>query len=205
MATNENDESKGLRPGRKRRGAPKKGEGVPWAEVETLYVTTLYSCQQLADKYDVSHNAVLNHCSEGDWVRKRRRYQNERGKRTTAEIQRHQIKTVTQEVESVSALAQGVMQRLAQKLAAKYTKTVKCPCGCGHEFETEIPHTEVTVSDLVQLLKVRSHLKGDPEFVVRVEKEDIPEELKKMSKDELEEKLKATLIEAEAIVLGDDD
>jgi hypothetical protein len=185
----------------RRRGAPKKGEGIDWLEVKTLYVTTTYTCDQLAEKYDCSLNAVLEHSRKEGWVKARKKYQNERGKRTAAAIQRTQIRSVVQEVESVSALAQGVMQRLAQKFAARNVKRVTCPCGCGHAFEVELPHTDISVADLAQLIKIRSHLKGDPEFVVRVEKEEIPEELKKMSKEELEEKLKETLVEAEAFVL----
>ena len=106
------------------------------------------------------------------------------------------------EVTSVGKLAHGVLARLAQKIGARRTKTVECPCGCKHSFSVEIPHADVSVADLAQLIKIRSHLKGDPEFVVKVEAEvDVSKDLKRLSKAEVEGKMAELIQEAEGYVL----
>ncbi len=155
----------------------------------------------MSDRYSCSLNAVLSHSAKGKWVAKRKAYQRKRSKRVKDQIDRHQLKTVVQEAADISGLAQDVMAQLAQKFGRKRSETVTCPCGCGHEFEVELPYHDVTVNDLVALIKVRSHLKGDPEFVVKVEKEEIPADLKKLSTEELEDRLREVLRDAEAVVL----
>lgn len=174
---------------------------MPWEEAEALYITTNYSTERIAQEFHCSASAVREQSRKRKWVKKRRQHESRVRASAISRAEKSQAITLAEEVANVGKLAQGVLARLAQRIGAQRFKSVTCE-KCGHVMQVEMPHTDVTVADLVQLIKVRSHLKGDPEFVVRVEEErDAADDLKKLTNAQLEDRMKELLVEAEAYQL----
>lgn len=188
----------------RRRGRPVKGEGVDWAEIESVYVTSTYSLEKLADMNHVSRSAVLERSGKGKWVSKRDAHRRGVQQAATALTLKTQSHTIAQEEAQVSALAHGVLARLAQNIAAKAVQAVTCP-DCGFEHSIDLPRYDITVSDLVQLLKARQVIQGDPGYVAPIDPDGEAAELRRIESldpDQVRDEVGRILREAESYDIG---
>lgn len=189
-------------PNKRGRGRPKKGEGIDWNEVRTVYITTAITLEKIAEKFHVSKGAVNTRSCKEKWVKQREDHRRRAEQRAIRQAEAKKAKSIADEVEDVNRLTYGVVARLGQKLLAPKTKDVTCPCGCGHTFAVEIPQPNVTVRDLERLVKIRAFLKGDPEFIAKIESQIEAKVLfREMTPEEARSQAEELIRECEAYVL----
>lgn len=190
-------------PKTRRKGRPRKGEGVDWPKIEAQYVTGTSSLESLADLHAVSKSAILERSAKEKWVARREAHRAQVQREAKTLIQKSQAVPIARQVEQVGALAAGVQARLAQAIAAKNVQQVECP-GCGHTHAVEIPRYDVSVSDLLGLLKARSLLMGDPTYRPDVDGEDEAElrRIEGMEPEQVREEVAEILKDAESYDVG---
>lgn len=189
------------RPGK--RGRPPKGYEIDWHAIEAAYVTGTSALEALAEVHAVSRSAILERSRHEGWVQKRDDHRSRVQQVAKSIVQKDQGRTVADEIKQVAALSHGVQARLAQAIAARNMQPVTCP-GCGHEHAVEIPRYDVSVSDLLGLLKARQILQGDPGYRPEVDDADAAElkRLENLSPDQVRAEVGEILRDAESYEIG---
>ncbi len=199
MVENSSNTNDPTTPPKRKRGRPTKENRINWEEHEHTYVTTNLTIAQMQPAVGCSMSRILHVCAERKWVAKRAEFQRKQKDKAIQISETQGANDLAREIDSVSKLATGAIGRIAQRIREGKFKDVQCECGRVHRIDLGSP--DISVSDLVALYKLRSHLKGDPEYVVGVETDT--KSPKDMSKEELVEKFEETLRETAAFVLDD--
>ena len=101
-------------------------------------------------------------------------------------------------MDDISGLAHAVLSRLRENITLRPVQVVSCSCGKQHAVE--LPWS-VSVDDLVKLMRVRSHLKGDPDFIVKSDTTLTVRQMREMPEEELRERMAEVIKEADGYVL----